>query len=203
MLSLNRRMDEMPQMTIHPSEQQFVVSDEVLVKRLRAGESAAGDELVRRYARPLLAYLARLTANASLAEEMHQQTWVSVLEHIGRFDERASAGGFKAWLYRIATNKVNDLWRSRARKRKAEDGLRLVTELDAPDASHAMALGDDVRKLQDAIGRLPETQRQVVCMRYYSNMKFVDIAATLGCPLNTALGRMHKALLKLREAMES
>lgn len=196
-------MDETPQMTINPSEQQFVVSDETLVKRLRAGEAVAGDELVRRYARPLLAYLTRLTGNASVAEELHQQSWVSVLEHIDRFDERVSAGGFKAWMYRIATNKVNDLWRSRARKRKAEDGLRLVTDEQGPDASTTLVLGDEVRKLQDAIGRLPEAQRQVVCMRYYSNMKFVDIAAALGCPLNTALGRMHKALLKLREALEN
>ena len=39
-------------------------------------------------------------------------------------------------------------------------------------------------------------------LRYYSEMKFVDIAAMLGCPLNTALGRMHKAAIKLRKLME-
>ena len=49
-----------------------------------------------------------------------------------------------------------------------------------------------------AIAQLPESQRQVLMLRYYSEMKFVDIAVLLGCPLNTALGRMHKAMLKLK-----
>jgi RNA polymerase sigma-70 factor (ECF subfamily) len=41
----------------------------------------------------------------------------------------------------------------------------------------------------------------VLVLRYYSNLKFVEIAEMLGCPLNTALGRMHKAMLKLKELM--
>ena len=45
------------------------------------------------------------------------------------------------------------------------------------------------------------SQRQVLTLRYYSNMKFVEIAELLGCPLNTALGRMHKAMIKLKELM--
>lgn len=202
-LAVDGRMGEVPQMAVNPIEQQFVLPDEVLIKRLRAGESAAGEELVKRYAQPLLAYLHRLCGSVSLAEDVHQQTWLSVLEHVDRFDERASSGGFKAWLYRIATNKVNDVWRSQARKRRVEDGLRLVTDEELPDASEPLVLSEDCRRVQDAIQRLPEAQRQVVCMRYYANMKFVDIAAALGCPLNTALGRMHKALQKLRQAMEA
>lgn len=184
----------------------FVASDESLVRRLRAGESAAGDELVRRHARSLLGYLYHLTASAAVAEEMHQQTWLSVLEHLHRFEERASAGGFKAWLYRIATNKVNDRWRSEVRKKKSEAGLRLVldqaqSEADS-DATGAVVTDEDSRRLREAIENLPDAQKQVVCMRYYAEMKFADVAAVLGCPLNTALGRMHKALAKLRQAME-
>jgi len=49
---------------------------------------------------------------------------------------------------------------------------------------------------------LPEAQKQVLLLRYYSNLKFVEIAQMLGCPLNTALGRMHKAMLKLKQLME-
>jgi RNA polymerase sigma-70 factor (ECF subfamily) len=57
-------------------------------------------------------------------------------------------------------------------------------------------------KLRRAIEQLPEAQRQVLMLRYYSNLKFVEIAQVVGCPLNTALGRMHKAMLKLKEMME-
>jgi hypothetical protein len=57
-------------------------------------------------------------------------------------------------------------------------------------------------KLQKAIAQLPENQRQVLLLRFYSDMKFVEIAEVLGCPLNTALGRVHKAVLKLRQLMK-
>ena len=55
---------------------------------------------------------------------------------------------------------------------------------------------------RDAISRLPEAQRQVLMLRYYSGLKFIEIAEMIGCPLNTALGRMHKAMIKLKEMME-
>jgi RNA polymerase sigma-70 factor, ECF subfamily len=179
-----------------------VVSDEALVARLRAGQASAGQELVQRHSRPLLRYLQRLIGNDELAEELHQQTWLSVLDHLDRFDPTASGGGFKAWVYRIATNKANDYWRFRGRERTAKDGLRLVSEQEAPDASVALQGAEQADKLRKAIERLPESQRQVVLLRYYSGLKFVEIAQTLGCPLNTALGRMHKAMLKLKQLLE-
>jgi RNA polymerase sigma-70 factor (ECF subfamily) len=61
---------------------------------------------------------------------------------------------------------------------------------------------EEQEKLRRAIEQLPEPQRQVLMLRYYGNLKFIEIADLLGCPLNTALGRMHKAVTKLRELME-
>jgi len=181
--------------------------DDVLVQRLRVGETAAGEVLVRRYFQPLMRYLQRLTGNDHVAEELHQQTWLSVLDHLEKFDPRtvgATGGGgaFKAWLFRIATNKANDLWRSRGRERSANEGLRLVLEQEAPWAGHRIEGNEQEQKLLAAIQQLPENQRQVLLLRYYSDMKFTEIAEMLGCPLNTALGRMHKAMLKLKQMME-
>ena len=186
------------------------MTDEALLQRVRAGDLSAGDALVRRYAQPLLRYLQRLVGDDS-AEELHQQTWLSVLDNLDKFDPSlasqsnesgAPAGGFKAWLFRIATNKANDLWRSRGRERAAKDGLRLVKDETTPWAGEEAQGREQQQKLIRAIGKLPESQRQVLALRYYSNMKFIDIAKLLGCPLNTALGRVHKAMIKLRQLME-
>jgi len=183
------------------------LADEDLLARIRAGDLSAGDLLVRRYAQPLLRYLQRLVGD-DLAEELHQQTWLSVLDNLDKFDPAVasgsggSGGGFKAWLFRIATNKANDLWRSRGRERAAKEGLRLVKDDITPWAGQKAEGHEMERKLIRAIGRLPESQRQVLALRYYSNMKFIDIARLLGCPLNTALGRVHKAMIKLRQLMD-
>lgn len=179
------------------------VSDEELVQRMREGEAQAGETLCRRYHLQLYRYLQRLTRSDHLAEELFQQTWVSVLEHLDRFDPASATGGFKAWLFRIATNKTNDLWRSRGRERNAKEGFAKITEQEVPDAALGLQGTDDTLKLRKAIEQLPESQRQVLLLRYYSGMKFIEIAQMLGCPLNTALGRMHKAVLKLKSLMET
>ena len=177
-----------------------VESDESLVQRMRGDDSAAGEALVRRHYPALMRYLQRLLGSENLAEELHQQTWSSVLENLDRFDPGAG-GGFKAWLFRIATNKANDHWRAAGREKTAKQGLMLVTEQTAPEAGFRLENAEQHEKLRRAIEALPENQKQVLMLRYYGNLKFVEIAQILGCPLNTALGRMHKAIIRLGQAM--
>jgi RNA polymerase sigma-70 factor (ECF subfamily) len=186
---------------LSPGHKPLGVADELLVQRLRGGDSAAGDALVQRYYQSLLRYLQRLTGSDHVAEELLQQTWLSVLDHLDRFDSGSARGGFKAWLFRIATNKVNDVWRSRGRDKTAKEGLGQIRQDLAPHAGYQAEGAEEIEKLHRAIEQLPDSQRQVLLLRYYGEMKFVEIADLLGCPLNTALGRMHKAVLKLKEFM--
>jgi RNA polymerase sigma-70 factor, ECF subfamily len=183
------------------SEDATPVSDEALVRRLRAGDDRAGDELAARHCASLMRYLQRLVRSDHLAEELHQQTWTSTLEHLDRFDTSSSGGGFKAWLYRIATNKAHDLWRARGREKSVKQSLTLITEESGPDASHRLEGAEAETSLRAAIESLPENQKQILLLRYYANLKFVEIAEMLGCPLNTALGRMHKAMIHLRKLL--
>lgn len=178
-----------------------VETDAFLLGRLRDGDAAAGEKLVLRYHEPLIRYLYRLSGRMAVAEDLHQQAWLSVLEHIDKFDASVASGGFKAWLFRIATNKANDLWRSAKRQRSAYDGAMRIAESESPQSGERTENAEEATKLREAIARLPEPQRQVLLLRYYSGLKFVEIAETLGCPLNTALGRMHKAMQKLKELM--
>src|SRR4051795_2373717 len=144
-------MSSMPLTTpspIHPVPEGDPTPDALLVDRLRKGETAAGEVLVRKYHQPLIRYLQRLVGNEQLAEEMHQQTWLSVLEHLGRFDVRHVSGGFKAWLFRIATNKANDHWRSSGREKAAKQGLKLVTDESLPAADHRMEGSEQEQKLK-------------------------------------------------------
>jgi RNA polymerase sigma factor (sigma-70 family) len=177
------------------------VSDESLVRRLLAGDEWAGEDLARRHCASLMRYLQRLVRNEQIAEELHQQTWTSVLESLDKFDLTSSSGGFKAWLYRIATNKAHDHWRSRGREKKVKEGLRLITDELAPDAAHRIEGAEAEAKLRAAIELLPDNQKEILLLRYYANLRFVEIAQMLGCPLNTALGRMHKAMIRLRQLL--
>jgi RNA polymerase sigma-70 factor (ECF subfamily) len=177
-------------------------TDETLVCRLRDGDAGAGEALARRYHEPLTRFLAWL-AGPRQVDDLFQQTWLSVLGHLGHFDPSSGSGGFKAWLFRIATNKVNDHWRSHGRERNAAEGLSRITEAELPPADYRLGLTEQARQLQLAMGQLSEQHRQILMLRFYGRMKFTDIAQTLGLPLNTALGRVHKALKKLRQLMDA
>src|SRR4051794_40012864 len=80
------------------------ISDVLLIDRLRSGDAVAGEVLVKRYVQPLMRYLRRIAGNDQAAEELHQQTWLSVLEHLDKFDPSTigggggTGGGFKPWL---------------------------------------------------------------------------------------------------------
>ena len=186
---------------VAPESASPAVSDDALLQQLRGGDTTAGETLVRRHSPALLHYLQRI-AGEQLAEELHQQSWLSVLDHIDKFDASVVGGGFKAWLFRIATNKANDLWRSRGREKVAKEGIKLIRDEEVAPAGHRIEASEQAEKLRRAIELLPETQRQVLMLRYYSDLKFVEIADIVGCPLNTALGRMHKAMIKLKQLME-
>jgi RNA polymerase sigma-70 factor (ECF subfamily) len=141
------------------------------------------------------------TAGPRAADDLHQQTWLSILSHIDRFVATADGGSFRGWLFRIATNKTKDHWRSLSRERAAKEGVSRILDDQAPWAGHAADGAEQQEKLRRAIEQLPDGQRDVLMLRYYSNLKFIDIAAILGCPVNTALTRAHKALIKLRQSM--
>ena len=66
-----------------------------------------------------------------------------------------------------------------------------------------MELAEDVDRLQRALENLPETEREVVMLRHYSNLSFAEIAELMGTPLGTALARAHRGLHKLRAMMDN
>ena len=185
---------------IGPDEQ---ADDLTLVAQLKDGDRAAGSTLVERHRPALLGYLRRLTGSAPAAEETYQQAWLAALENLARFDHAARGANFRAWLFRIATNKAHDRHRARGRDRKLHDTLRLDADGHHPHQPDADALAaEEADRLRAAVDALPAAQREVVLLRYYANLKFTEIAEMTGCPLNTALGRMHKAAAKLRAALK-
>ncbi len=181
-------------------------SDEKLVQRFKAGDDDALDALVDRHTSALLNYLRRLVhGNVQVAEDLHQATWLSVLEHFNQFDESARGPGFKPWVFRIATNKANDHFRRHGREQRRLSRVAADPTLRPQPADDVDSVAIDeetATRLRDIVQSLPDPQRRVVELRCFAGLKFTEIAQTLGCPLNTALGRMHKAVKKLRVALD-
>ena len=155
-------------------------------------------DLYARYGADLQRFLLGLLRDSQLAADAVQATFVKLAEygHNSREDSR------KGWLFRVAYNEAMLL-----RRRQAVDDAALRrTAWDRESAGESVGESADaqlvraetVERVRQAIGGLSAEQQQVVRMRIYEDKTFAVIAAELGVPLGTALGRMRAAMSKLR-----
>jgi RNA polymerase sigma-70 factor (ECF subfamily) len=176
-----------------------------MLERYRRGDAAALGELVEQYRRPLFSFILKMTEGREDAEEVFQEVWLRVIKHQHRY----RAKSFKSWLFRITHNLVID----RARKRRpivdlqgqAEDGEDVFeTRVKDPGpAPHAGVAGRELRdRIAAAVQELPVDQREVFVMRMEADLPFKEIARIQGTSVNTALGRMHYAVGKLRTMLK-
>jgi RNA polymerase sigma-70 factor (ECF subfamily) len=166
--------------------------------RAQAGERDAMADLYRVYAGPLLAYLITQVRRREDAEDLLGEVFLSAMRDLGQFEGDLS--GFRAWLYRIASNRAVDLARRNARR--PEDPLAVAVERpgDADPVSDALGRVDRER-LWRAVMALPEAQRRVVAMRLAGGLSSPEIAEALGKPLGAVKALQHRALANLTKAL--
>jgi RNA polymerase sigma-70 factor (ECF subfamily) len=152
--------------------------------------STFGD-LLERHEREIFAYALRLTGDRDDADDVYQETFLAAF----RGWPPPRRGQERAWLYRIATNKVID----RARKAK-----RLVHMSDVRDLRLAAPERDGVSlaDLTAAVKVLPEGQRAAFVLRKVEGLEYADVARVLECSEEAARSRVAEAMKKVREAMK-
>ena len=180
----------------------------VMLAGCRRGDTAAWDALVDAYWQRLYGYALRATNNSELARDLVQETFLRIVQKLEKYDHQ---GKFEAWLFRILVNLVRDHGRVTARRpvrsivSKDGDQTNDITD-DLPGKSPIPAdilqRDEDVSRMELALGRLSEMDRQVLLLRHYGDMPFKDIARVLNCPMGTVLARAHRAMRKLRLLME-
>ena len=180
-----------------------VLSDQVLLNHYLSGDRTAISQLIERHSRRVRDYINIMVKDHDLAEDLFQETFIKVVRVIdeGRYVDN---GKFLSWVLRIAHNQVIDHFRTRRQDKsvnEAESGYDILgslrfTEGSVEDALVSEQIERDVRKLVD---QLPDEQREVVMMRYFSGLSFKDIAEQTNVSINTALGRMRYALINLRK----
>ena len=179
------------------------VSDQVLLNQYLSGDRGAISQLIDRHSNRVRDYIRMMVKDHDLADDILQETFIKAVQVIddGRY---ADTGKFLSWMLRIAHNKVIDYFRSQKSAKtvnESESGYNVLGTLRFADSSvedrlisEQIAL--DVRRLVD---HLPQEQREVVMLRYYSGLSFQEIAEQTNVSINTALGRMRYALINLRK----
>src|SRR6516164_1921442 len=186
-----------------------ICSDEELLTRFRKGQTEAFGALVRRYERELYGYLRRYLGDASLAEDVFQNTFLQVYVKSGQYE---AGRPVRPWLYTIATNQAIDALRrngrhqalslDQQREELAEGELSSLVETlesESPDPLDNAHVQERSQIIRASVDRLPEFLRQVLLLAYYQGLKYREIADILGIPVGTVKSRLHAALVKLQE----
>jgi RNA polymerase sigma-70 factor (ECF subfamily) len=176
-------------------------SDEQLLADHAAGDRLALEELFRRHRQPAYRVAHRLLGNEADALDAVQDGFVKVLTHLPAFEGRSS---FKTWLLRVVSNAALDLGRQRGRRAAAEPSA-FDSAMDLPegplvwdDPTSGLERADLRRRIDGALARLPETQRQTFVLHVDADLSYREISEALGISIGTVMSRLYYARQKLR-----
>ena len=190
------------------------IDDGMLVEKCRGGDSDAMARLIVKYQQRIYNVILKICANTDDAAELTQETFVKVLENIGRFQGRSS---FYTWAFRIAVNLTLNY-----RKRNMKLALRSLEAQSSETSEHRKQLLRDFlrddnspdpagiaqkKELYEiavkALMRLDDAQRTVVVLRDIEGMNYAQIARVLNIQLGTVRSRLSRARSNLRDIMEA
>jgi len=183
------------------------MTDEALVSRFANGDNQAFDILLNRHKNRVYTYILLIVRNRDLAEDVFQETFMKAIVTIkqGRY---VDSGKFYAWVTRIAHNLIIDIFRKERNENTiSNDEFEDVDLFNNPKFSDENVEDRLVKKqvmkdVSSLVRMLPDSQKEVVVLRYYKNLSFKDIADQTGVSINTALGRMRYAVLNMRRMAE-
>jgi len=172
-------------------------SDELaqIIIGCKNGDSNCFSQVVDMYASRCYGYFYRLTSNNDLSDELLSELFVKLVEKIASY----KGGSFDGWIFKIASNIFHDYLRTKQRRKKLLDVQKKQLELEITEPKKSD--NEQIDKLQIQLTRLDTDTRELIMLRFYSELGFKEIAAMRSEPIGTTLAKLHRGLKKLRELM--
>ena len=169
-----------------------------IIKKAQQGDTVSLQELLGPYESPIFHFILRMLGNRQDAEDATQETFYKIIKALPRYHDQ---GQFKAWVYQIARNEALGSIRKRKKHHPTEEKIAEDSQdIEAP-ASLSLERKEQCELLQQNIQQLPAPEREVVTLRLQRDITFREIADITNTSLNTVLGRMRNATLRLRKLM--
>ena len=206
-MELNTRRNPSPATGLDSTavaDAQVIDEDVRLMLAFRDGDTAAFDQLFRRWAKPVLRYLARMVRDEGSAEELSQEVFLRVYRARDRYSPDAR---FSTWLFTIATRLALNELRRPVRKNPHQsmdaetDGPPIEFAGETPaadDVVHARRLGDDV---ETALGELPERQRAALWLTAVEGYSYAEVAKQLETSEKSVKALVHRGRSALADRL--
>jgi len=183
--------------------------EEKLVRQARKSPDAFA-QLYDQYYPKIFGYVLRRSANIEVAQDITSETFLKALSKLWQFRWRNVS--FSSWLYKIATNEVNQYFRKAEYKKSIsleelqEQGFELPSSHDPEgeliEAQDKLEQHQDFLEIQEKISRLSAKYQEVIALRFFEKKQINEIAEILGKREGTIKSLLHRAVEQLREADE-
>ena len=182
------------------------IPDAVLVNQYIDGDENSLAILINRHQSKIYGYIYSKIADRDLTEDIFQETFFKVIHTLKSKKYYNEEGKFLSWVLRIASNLIIDKFRNdkKAYFQRDTDELLIFSRItdNTPNIEKELIKNQVDIDLKNIIEKLPHDQKEVIMMRYYSDMSFKEIADFTGVSVNTTLGRMRYAITNLRKVIE-
>jgi RNA polymerase sigma factor (sigma-70 family) len=182
------------------------LSDAELVSLYMSGNEEAFATLLKRHKSKVFTTIYIIVKDRDAAHDLLQDTFFKIIRKLKSGDYN-NEGKFVQWACRIARNMAIDSFRKDKRypHMDIDETSKVNNSMNFSEESiEFQKIKEDTHSLlKQMIQALPDTQREVVMMRHFSDMSFQEIAEETGVSINTALGRMRYALINLRKMMSN
>jgi RNA polymerase sigma-70 factor (ECF subfamily) len=174
--------------------------ESVLLGRVATGDTVAFGQLYDRMQPRILGLAMRVLRDSGLAEEVAQEVFLDVWQFAAQFDD--SKGSAAGWILRKTHSRAVDRVRSaQAQKtREARIGLRDLNET-TDDIADTISLRIESKRVERALGALPEPQRQAVALAHLGGYSHSEVSAILKVPVGTVKTRIRAGIGRLREEL--
>ena len=169
-----------------------------IIAGCKSGDADSFALMVDLYGSRCYGYFYRLTGNRDLSDELLSVLFMKLVEKVGSYQ----GGSFESWLFRIATNIFHDHLRGRQRRKRLLDAQRADLESLPTGLPRSDNKGEKLDRLQMQLSRLDADTRELIMLRFYSELSFKEIAELRSEPIGTTLSKLHRGLKKLRDLME-
>ncbi len=162
------------------------IEDQLLVMAARDGDAEAIKELVGRWQKKLWRYVHRRTSNSQATWDITQQCWLEIIRGIRKLNDPAC---FKAWVYRIATNKSIDWLNNKSKERHIE--------LDSIGIDRHQ--NEDGLRVKELLHKLKDESMTVLSLYYFEELSVTEISIALNVKRGTVKSRLFTAREELKE----
>ena len=180
------------------------LADGELVQTAVAGREASFEELVRRYQRPIAAYVYRMVGDYDAALDLTQEVFIRVYNSLSRYRAEFK---FSTWIYKIAHNAAIDHLRRHAVREQAittsVDGERREVIIESRRLTPEQESERKERRseIESVVQLLPSSYRELIVLRHSHDLSYDEMAEVTGLPLGTVKNRLFRAREAMRELL--